>query len=240
MSYLVDGVKVLSTVASGGKFYAQGDSQTAAIAWGAAGTQAGVIYLKNTNAFGQASKDGFKSGAWILDQAIAVLTLVELLFGLGSPNTGSGFKEAAKDVVRVIDDLTNAAPDATWTGAGSDAYAAANTVHVGLVTKLKNADAIMAAALSNEAAQIMDSRRQLLMWKSGLIAAIPVAVALRFIPTNGDVVSTLFQLTLAIAALGQALSIIESKVRGSSANARIMGDAISAYRSVSATASSNV
>jgi hypothetical protein len=239
MGAYTDGAKVLLTLGSSGKFAGQGDYQTAGIVAGAAGGQATVAYLKNTDRFGKASKDAFKNGAEILDYAITTVSLLELLLGLGSPDKGASFKLASTQVAQTSEDLAGASPDATWTGTGADAYSSANAAQQDRALQLSAADKLVATTLATEAAQVLEARRILVITKGSLIAAIPASVAMHFIPTNGETVSHLFQLILAIAAVSTSIETLYGKSQTSSATAAMFRTAISQYREVSASAASS-
>jgi hypothetical protein len=126
-------------------------------------------------------------GAEIIEWALAIITMEELLFGPGgSPVKGNKFDDAKYADAQARQRAQSALPDsAKWEGAAADAYAAHIRTMVARIDagsgagpdSLLTADALMKTLVDREAQINKDYRRHITEVKDGLGIAIFVAIA---------------------------------------------------------------
>lgn len=229
MGMYTDLAKVFVSLGSTGKFAASGDWNATGISAGGAAFSAGQVALKNTSALGARSQKAFKEGAPIIEATIVAIQILELMLGLGAVNKGDKFTVASLRFGNIEEDLGAASPNSTWTGAAAEAYAAQAAVLQSCAALMAEADKLIAGALAAEADQITETRRQVLMVRSGLAACIPVAVALSFV---NPVLSQIFQVTVSLSAMGRTVQQLGDRALDSVSNGNTVHEANGKYLTV--------
>lgn len=167
----------------------------------------GIIYaVKQNKALEELAKAGAKKAGLptptaIVDFAALAVTLVDLLNGFGSPNSGAAVSVAAKDLDAFIKDLDPLCiPDPRdWSGTAATAYIAQVNTLKGYAQTMKEYDSTLKGHLGNQAAQVKQAHLTCTVNVAVLTAAAGVALLLYAIPVVGPVVSQAWQIVAALA-----------------------------------------
>lgn len=135
--------------------------------------------------------------------------------GMGDPETGDRFSAGAAKFTKIGELLQSSAPNNSWQGTGSDAYADQNAKQQQRAAKVISADRQMRDILAREAQQIMHTRDGLDDVSDWLAAASVACIALAAIPEVGEAL----QMAAEMAALETGLAI------ATPLTAKMLGDA---------------
>jgi EspA/EspE family len=221
---LLSGISTIQSVIDHVRNAADGDPRGF---WGlradGAGVARGVISLESLAAEA-AETPVIEAGLW-------AITAFNWMCGFGDPEKGDRFGDGGSQFNEINDKLKSAAPDASWTGSGSDAYAAQNVTQQDRAKTMVDADFDMNQIISCEANQL-DGTRDILDHAGTVLgyAIVPALAALR-IPIIGPEIS----LGIQLGAVGGTVPVcqVEMIKMASSAmrNAQSVETAIALYNS---------
>lgn len=231
---LMDGLKLFTTAAGTAKSAKSEDSVGIGLGSAAFAGQIGYTYAKHGKGISEATKKKVKDGAWIIDLALALIAVQEIILlnggigsGTASPDKFKLGQEEFDDVADLFVDAIPAAED--WSGEAADAYAAANAVALACAQTMAAGDTALAAILKKEGTEISQTRQWVLDTKLGLIAMIPVAIAIYSSGPTGAIYSQVFQTIVAMNALGFVATTFILQSNSSSDNAMAAKEAITTY-----------
>lgn len=146
----------------------------------------------------------------IVDGAALAVTIVDLLNGFGSPNSGSAVSTATDKLNLFIKDLDpSCIPDARdWSGTAATAYTAQVNLLKGYAEQMKNLDKVLKGHLGDQAAAIKQAHLTCTVNVAVLTAAAGIALALYLIPVVGPEVSCAWQIVAAFACCA-AVFVVE-------------------------------
>lgn len=140
-------------------------------------------------------------------------------FGEGDPQSGAPFDQSAT-LRQLATDVESAAPGSRWTGAGANAYAAANTEHGRVISELAGLDQLLGAQV-DDSARIVSAGRQELedvrQWVADAVASVPQNAAgerIRLQIVNegiGKVIDIIHRHNGALAEVAEKIRILEEK-----------------------------
>jgi hypothetical protein len=182
--------------------------------WGFAGLGAdgvgvaqGVISLESLAAEA-AETPVIEAGLW-------AIIAFNWMCGVGDPEKGDRFGEGGSQFNEIIEKLKSAAPDSSWTGSGSDAYASQNVKQEDRAKTMVDADFDMNQIISCEANQLNGTRD--ILDHAGTVlgyAILPALAALR-IPVIGPEIS----LGIQLGAVGGTVPVCQVEMINMASNA---------------------
>lgn len=171
-------------------------------------------------------------GSDVLDFGQMVIAAMKGTTGDGDPDTGARFGHGHSGFGKTGETLHTAAPDDSWQGGGSRAYADKNSRQQLRTETMAAADLEVHRVLFREAAQIT-LRRKFLDDQSNFLAYTSYATfPLQFIKTWGDAMKLKIELNALQVALGESAYQIHQLHSETNANANELQQAIGRYRSV--------
>lgn len=176
----------------------------------------GLIYaVKQNKAVEELTKAGAKkvglpTPTAIVDCAALIISLVDLLNGFGSPNSGSAVAVATKDLDAFIKDLDPLCiPDSRdWSGTAATAYIAQVNTLKGYAQTMKEYDNALKGQLGAQAASVKQAHLCCTVNVAVLTAAAGVALLLYAIPVVGPGISQAWQIIAAFAC-SMAVFVVE-------------------------------
>ncbi|WAJ45169.1 EspA/EspE family type VII secretion system effector [Mycobacterium sp. Aquia_216] len=182
----------------------------------------GLIYAGKQNAvLAKALKESgtkvLPTPTAIVDAAALAVTIVDLLNGFGSPNSGSAVSTAADKLDLFIKDLDpGALPDPRdWSGTAATAYAGQVALLKGYATTMKEYDKILKGYLAEQAAAVKQAHLCCNVNVAVLTAAAGIALAMYLIPIAGPGISQAWQIIAAFACCA-AVFVVEMLTLSSS------------------------
>lgn len=182
----------------------------------------GLIYAGKQNAvLAKALKDSgtkcLPTPTAIVDAAALAVTIVDLLNGFGSPNSGSAVSTAADKLNLFLKDLDPASiPDPRdWSGDAATAYINQVNTLKGFVDKMKEYDQTLKGYLSKQAGEVKQAHLCCTVNVAVLTAAAGIALALYLIPIAGPGISQAWQIVAAFACCA-AVFVVEMLALSSS------------------------
>jgi hypothetical protein len=182
----------------------------------------GMIYAGKQNAvLAKALKESgtkaLPTPTAIVDAAALAVTIVDLLNGFGSPNSGSAVSTAADKLNLFMKDLDpGCIPDPRdWSGTAATAYIGQNTLLKGFAQTMKDYDQILKGHLSKQAAEVKQAHLCCTVNVAVLTAAAGIALALYLIPIAGPGISQAWQIVAAFACCA-AVFVVEMLTLSSS------------------------
>ncbi len=153
----------------------------------------------------------------IVDAAALAVTIVDLLNGFGTPNSGSAVSTAADKLNLFMKDLDpGCIPDPRdWSGTAATAYIGQNTLLKGFAQTMKDYDQILKGYLSKQAAEVKQAHLCCTVNVAVLTAAAGIALALYLIPIAGPGISQAWQIVAAFACCA-AVFVVEMLTLSSS------------------------
>jgi hypothetical protein len=94
----------------------------------------------------------------VIEAGLWAIIAFDWMCGVGDPEKGDRFGEGGSRFNEIIEQLKSAAPDASWTGSGSDAYAGQNVKQQDRAKTMVDADFDMNQIISCEANQLNGTR----------------------------------------------------------------------------------
>jgi len=153
----------------------------------------------------------------IVDAAALAVTIVDLLNGFGTPNSGSAVSTAADKLNLFMKDLDpGCIPDPRdWSGTAATAYIGQNTLLKGFAQTMKDYDQILKGYLSKQAAEVKQAHLCCTVNVAVLTAAAGIALAMYLIPIAGPGISQAWQIIAAFACCA-AVFVVEMLTLSSS------------------------
>lgn len=153
-----------------------------AAAGGEVGFAAAALYVSRRHAVAadideQRSWSNVYASLLLLFEAIAVIQTLELLNGLGAPNTGDNFNDASVTFSDDIQGILHGAGPTHWSGAGQDEYDHQNHEQQCRMRVIARADRWVAQALNNQAQCVEQVRKMFADCRLGFIGATGVLAA---------------------------------------------------------------
>jgi hypothetical protein len=148
--------------------------------------------------------EGGGVASWLIDIAMVIVTVVDVVSnGYASPETGTGFKNAAQKLIDLNDVLMQAQiSESDWTGQGADQYASVLQELRGIVTGLTGLDSQMATQVARQATHVSQARGQNSLNFATLMIEQDMAYYLYLTPFWGPQLSLAFQVTCFAASMG--------------------------------------
>jgi len=167
----------------------------------------------------------------VIEAGLWAIIAFNWMCGVGDPEKGDRFGEGGSRFNEIIEQLKSAAPDASWTGSGSDAYAGQNVKQQDRAKTMVDADFDMNQIISCEANQLNGTRD--ILDHAGTVlgyAIVPALAALR-IPVIGPEIS----LGIQLGAVGGTVPVCQVEMIQMAAraveNAQSIQKAIDLYNS---------
>ncbi|MCV7410484.1 hypothetical protein AWC05_01435 [Mycobacterium florentinum] len=153
----------------------------------------------------------------IVDAAALAVTIVDLLNGFGTPNSGSAVSTAADKLNLFLKDLDPASiPDPRdWSGDAATAYIGQVNTLKGFVDKFKTYDQTLKGYLSKQAGEVKQAHLCCTVNVAVLTAAAGIALAMYLIPIAGPGISQAWQIIAAFACCA-AVFVVEMLTLSSS------------------------
>lgn len=177
-------------------------------------------------------------GTPIIGAALLAINGMQLMCGVGDPETGDRFAKGANGFSEISDTLKQATPTDQWYGTGSDAYTADNEQQQQRAAAMSKIDAEVKGIVANEAEQIKNTRTVLDITATSLTYMIPIAIVIGKIPPTGPANQMAFELGAVAGTMPVALGACATMESLTLANAQKFARAASAYREVAAGAKS--
>lgn len=194
------------------KSFGSGVTAASAGDWASLGAAAstivgkGLIYAAKQNAtlkkaVDTVGKKALPTPTAIVDAAALAVTVVDLLNGFGTPNSGSAVSTATDKFNLFLKDLDpGCIPDPRdWSGTAATAYIGQVNELKGYVEQMKALDQTLKGHLSSQAAQVKQAHLCCTVNVAVLTAAAGIALALYLIPVVGPEVSMAWQIVAAFA-----------------------------------------
>ena len=175
-------------------------------------------------------------GTPIIGAALLAINGMQLMCGVGDPETGDRFAKGANGFTAISDTLERAMPTDQWHGRGSQSYASENERQQERAAKMSNIDTEVKGIIANEAKQIENTRTALEIVATSLTICIPIAMAIGKIPPTGPAQQMAFEIGAVAGAMPIAMGAYGTMGSLTMANAQKFGRAASAYREVAAGA----
>ena len=153
----------------------------------------------------------------IVDAAALAVTIVDLLNGFGTPNSGSAVSTAADKFNLFLKDLDpGAIPDPRdWSGAAATNYINQVNILKGFTNTMKEYDQTLKGYLSKQAAEVKQAHLCCTVNVAVLTAAAGIALAMYLIPIAGPGISQAWQIIAAFACCA-AVFVVEMLTLSSS------------------------
>ena len=230
MALIVDGIKFVSLLAKAGQSFATG-SWEKGLAQSAAAAGAGAVSLGKNYITKKSANEIWKKQVPILDGATVVSSILELLVGPGKSEKGEDIELSAKDFELAFKSLELAMADANyWSGAAAQAYNDRNSEQMHRTTRVAKIDRQMAAIVEHQGHQAHTVSVALTICGASLVAAVPIAIGLKFIPEVGEAVSLAFQIATVIAVMAAEVIEIYNLIQDASTNGGQFADLKSQYQ----------
>ncbi|BBX28318.1 EspA/EspE family type VII secretion system effector [Mycolicibacterium alvei] len=175
-------------------------------------------------------------GTPIIGAALLAINGMQLMCGVGDPETGDRFAKGAHHFTAIADTLKWSTPTEQWHGRGSDAYAAENEQQQERAAKMSKIDAEVKGIVANEAKQISNTRTALEIVATSLTFMIPIAIAIGKIPPTGPANQMAFEIGAVAGSMPIALGAFGTMESLTLANAQKFRQAASDYQEVAAGA----
>jgi uncharacterized protein YukE len=182
----------------------------------------GMIYAGKQNAvLAKALKDSgtklLPTPTAIVDAAALAVSIVDLLNGFGSPNSGSAVATAKDKFALFTKDLDpGAIPDPRdWSGTAATAYIGQVNALKGFVDQMNQLDQTLKDKLGKQAAEVKQAHLTCTVNVAVLTAAAGIALALYLIPIAGPGISQAWQIVAAFACCA-AVFVVEMLTLASS------------------------
>lgn len=175
-------------------------------------------------------------GTPIIGAALLAINGMQLMCGVGDPETGDRFAKGAHGFTAISDTLERAMPTDQWHGSGSAAYTAENEQQQERAATMSKIDTEVKGIIANEAEQIENTRKALEIVATSLTFMIPIAIAIGKIPPTGPAQQMAFELGAVAGSMPIALGAFGTMESLTLANAQKFRQAASAYRQVAAGA----
>lgn len=148
------------------------------------------------------------------------------------PERGDGYDKGYQLFNEAIETLKAAAPEPSWTGPASDAYATANAEQLERARMMVDADIDVSNALSAEAGTVENTRRILNNAATMMGNAIIPAVAAKAIPRVGRVISLEIEMSVVGVSLPTCRWYLNELRDASSRAAETVNNATLVYEAV--------
>jgi hypothetical protein len=175
----------------------------------------GMIYAGKQNAvLAKALKESgtkaLPTPTAIVDAAALAVTIVDLLNGFGTPDSGSAVSTAADKLNLFMKDLDpGCIPDPRdWSGTAATAYIGQNTLLKGFAQTMKDYDQTLKGYLGSQAAEVKQAHLCCTVNVAVLTAAAGIALAMYLIPVAGPGISQAWQIIAAFACCA-AVFVVE-------------------------------
>ncbi|OBF44336.1 hypothetical protein A5719_07670 [Mycolicibacterium peregrinum] len=175
-------------------------------------------------------------GTPIIGAALLAINGMQLMCGVGDPETGDRFAKGAHGFTAISDTLKRATPTEQWNGRGSNAYAAENEQQRQRAATMSKIDTEVKGIVANEAEQIGNTRTALEIVATSLTFMIPIAIVIGKVPPTGPAQQMAFELGAVAGAMPIALGAFGTMESLTLANAQKFRRAASAYQEVAAGA----
>lgn len=135
----------------------------------------------------------------IIDVAMVVVTILDLLNGIWPPDKGDRFKLGKSEFENMQQYLESAIPDsAKWSGEAAEAYAAQTKILLQLAKDMQANDLALAALLEEHGNRVQKMHRDYAIILMTLVAAQLTAMILWSWPVFGPVASVKFQVVTVV------------------------------------------
>jgi ESX secretion-associated protein EspA/E len=151
----------------------------------------------------------------VIEAGLWAIIAFNWMCGFGDPEKGDRFGEGGSQFNEIIEKLESAAPDSSWTGSGSNAYAGQNVKQQDRAKTMVDADFDMNQIISCEANQLSGTRD--ILDHAGTVlgyAILPALAALR-IPGIGPEIS----LGIQLGAVGGTVPVCQVEMINMALNA---------------------
>ncbi|OBK03474.1 hypothetical protein A5746_07765 [Mycolicibacterium conceptionense] len=175
-------------------------------------------------------------GTPIIGAALLAINGMQLMCGVGDPETGDRFAKGANGFEAISDTLERAMPTEQWHGRGSSAYAGENERQQERAATMRKIDTDVKGIIANEAEQIENTRRVLDITATSLTICIPIAIVIGKIPPTGPANQMAFEIGAVAGSMPIAVAAYGTMGTLAMANAQKFARAASAYREVAAGA----
>ncbi|WP_166907517.1 EspA/EspE family type VII secretion system effector [Mycobacterium sp. DL440] len=175
-------------------------------------------------------------GTPIIGAALLALNGMQLMCGVGDPETGDRFAKGAHGFTAISDTLKRATPTEQWHGRGANAYSAENEQQQDRAAQMSKIDTEVKGIVANEAEQIGNTRKALEIVATSLTFMIPIAIVIGKIPPTGPANQMAFEIGAVAGSMPIALGAFGTMESLTLANAQKFRRAASAYHEVAAGA----
>lgn len=175
-------------------------------------------------------------GTPIIGAALLAINGMQLMCGVGDPETGDRFAKGANGFKAISDTLERATPTDQWHGSGSKAYAGENERQQERAAAMGKIDTEVKGIIANQAQQIDNTRTALEIVATSLTICIPIAIVIGKIPPTGPAQQMAFELGAVAGAMPIALGAFGTMEALTVANAQKFQQAANAYQQVAAGA----
>ncbi|MDF3341340.1 EspA/EspE family type VII secretion system effector [Mycolicibacterium septicum] len=175
-------------------------------------------------------------GTPIIGAALLAINGMQLMCGVGAPETGDRFAKGANGFTAISDSLKRATPTDQWRSSGSNAYAAQNEQQQERATAMGKIDSEVKDIIANQAKQIESTRKALEIVATSLTFMIPIAIAIGKVPPTGPAQQMAFELGAVAGSMPIALGAFGTMEARTLANAQKFQQAGNAYQEVAAGA----
>ncbi|EUA11478.1 hypothetical protein I546_3256 [Mycobacterium kansasii 732] len=183
----------------------------------------------------QLSEKGWGRGlleAWIIQETVAVLTVMTLLDGFGDEK-GKKFAAGAAQFDRVAEELAKAVAGQGWQGVAAQAYATRNSEVHWVALQMADADKRMRRLLERHGEQVTETR-EVLGTFTAFLGTVCMAVAVGLAKMGRYEASLIFQISVCSAALGACGGAQGKLIAHSKKTAAGVDGAISSYQRLAA------
>ena len=224
----IKGLAKRSVANNGGKSLAQKAADAGSRGAKNASSKAGKTAGKQA---GKKGASAASKGVPILDAAMLVSMVLELLVGPGQSEKGQDIALSAKTFEVALASLADLMANSnSWSGEASDAYNARNCEQMLRTVTIVALDRQLAAIVHGQAEKVHEVSIAMLVCSLSLIAAVPVAIALRAIPIVGPAISLAFQGVTAAAILAAEAAELGIMGKAASDNGAQMDTLTRQYR----------
>lgn len=175
-------------------------------------------------------------GTPIIGAALLAINGMQLMCGVGDPETGDRFAKGANGFQAISDSLKRVTPTDQWQSTGSSAYTAQNERQQERATAMAKIDTEVKDIIANEAKQIENTRKALEIVATSLTFMIPIAFAIGKVPPTGPAQQMAFEIGAVAGAMPIALGAFGTMEALTLTNAQKFQQAANSYQEVAAGA----
>jgi hypothetical protein len=193
-----------------------------------------LMQLLGTSGATAMGATAFAAGAAtpIINVGLNTLTGASNTLGFGRPEDGERFTDSAQQFTEANTTLQDSVPAADWQGGARDAYRDRNIEQQQRTIGMATFDGRVQAVLAKEAGEVDSTRDFVSKCQTMLAAAIPAAIAARFIPPAGTATSVAIEVAAVAATVPVALKRTVEMVSHANDNADVIRQITSHYQTL--------